>query len=342
MSLTRITNAKIIRTTVKSIELAFKAAGTRSESVVGFPGGSEHVAVWWSEQAGIWLCPPSQWPADLNRFWFGYGTVRPGDKPSIPIAVEINFPKEGINRRVKGLIAVDSNGRLFICHSGHLGGRLGAGTRDAFAQFWGRESVAVLDDDGKSSVVFPVAEVGSDRMITQIAEFVRACAAFKGGEVKPESDEAPSFFGGANEEFEGTKTVAAIGPYTANCDHGIIRNRLTRLLRDAGFKVGRDQARDLFIGSRSKPDAEFEIKTGCDPQSVYTAVGQLLMHSVTTPAKSKIVVLPSPIPSTTRDALRSLNLQIIEYHWTKTSIHFGGLADLYPVAKSSAPINPTT
>lgn len=128
MSLTRITNAKTTRTAVKSIESAFKAAGTRSESTVGFPGGSEQVAVWWSDRAGIWLCPPSQWPADLNRHWFGYGTVRPGDRSALPIAVEINFPKEGINRRVKGLLASDGLGRVVICHSGHLGGRLGAGT----------------------------------------------------------------------------------------------------------------------------------------------------------------------------------------------------------------------
>lgn len=149
-------------------------------------------------------------------------------------------------------------------------------------------------------------------------------------------------FGGADDEFEGTKTVAASGPYTASCDHGIIRNRLTILLRDAGLKVGRDQARDLFVGSRSKPEAEFEIKTGCDPQSVYTSVGQLLMHSVATPAKSKIAVLPSPVPLKARKALKSLGLHLIQYRWTKTSIHFDGLADLYPDANTSAPINPTT
>lgn len=154
MSLTRITTAKTIRTAVKSIESAFKAAGTRSRSTVGFPGGSEQVAMWWSEQAGIWLCPPSEWGWINNRYWFGYGTIRPGDRPAIPIAVEINFPKEGINRRVKGLLASDGAGRIIICHSGHLGGRLGAGTRDAFAKFWGRESVSVLDDDGRASEMF--------------------------------------------------------------------------------------------------------------------------------------------------------------------------------------------
>ncbi len=176
-------------------------------------------------------------------------------------------------------------------------------------------------------------------MITQLAEFVRACAAFKAGEAKPETSEAPPFFGGADDEFEGTKTVAASRAYSANCDHGIIRNRLTMLLRNAGYNVGRDLARDLFIGSRSKPDAEFEIKTGCDPQSVYTAVGQLLMHSVATPAMSKVVVLPSPVPARTRKALKALDLRLIEYRWTKASIHFNGFADLYPDVETSAPIN---
>ena len=340
MTLTRITNAKAVRSAVRKIESAFKSEGIPHETVVGFPGGSEEVTVWWSEMAGIWLCPPSEWGWLENRYWFGYGTIRPGDQSSLPIAVEINFPKEGINRRVKGLLASDGGERVLICHNGQLGGRLGAGTGNAFAQYWGRDTVAVVDGDGRETEAFAVAELDSSRVISQIAEFVRACAAFKSGAIEFDSLENAASFTGADDEFEGTKDVPETKSYTASCDHGIVRNRLAALLKDAGLQVGRDQSRDLIIGAPQSPEAEFEIKSACDPQHVYTAVGQLLVHSVRTPTKSRVAVLPGPIPSATVRELKALGLHLVQYRWTKTHVHFDGLEALYPNVTTSAPINP--
>lgn len=339
-NLTRVTNARVTRSAARSIERQFKLHGERFKSYIGFPGGSQFVSGYWVADAGIWLCPPSDWGADLNRYWFGYGTVPPGEIPNLPIAVEINFPREGMNRRVKGLLASDASGKILICHSGKLGGRLGTGTYEAFSQFWGQPTVAVVDEDGNSSDVFAIAELGSDRIITHIAEFVHACAAFKAGNSKSDNFRRSQIFEGASYEFEGEKTIGSRPGYTASCDHGIVRNRLDSLLAASGHKVGRDQSRDLFVGNPKNPEAEFEIKTSCDPQSIYTAVGQLIVHGVRTPPKNCVAVLPHPVPDSVVKTLKKLGIHIVRYRWTKSRIHYDGLNTLYPGVDSVAPINP--
>lgn len=339
MSLTRVTDEKVVKSAVRTIDRDFKARGKRFDTVIGFPGGSDDAVAYWVDEAGIWLSRHDEWDGEIiNRFWCGYGTTNPAEGGPVPIAVEINFPRQGINRRVKGMLASDAEGRLLICHNGQLGGRLGAGTQEAFARFWGREMVSVLDDEGRSTDAFAVAEVGSERMVEQIAEYVRACAAVKAGDTKPETLGGPALFEGADDEFEGQKQVPAQSSYTARCDHGIVRNRLAALIKASGRKVSRDKSRDLVVGTPQAPDAELEIKAWCDPQSVYTAVGQLMVHGVRYPAKRRVAVLPDPVPLHVTKTLGKLGVEVLAFQWTKSSISFPGLDDLFPGTDTSSPI----
>ncbi len=341
MSLSRVTKPDVIHSAARQIECSFKNSAETSVQWVGFPSGRIREKVHWRDDVGIWLCRHDKWDGkELRRYWLAYGVQRPGSASSLSITVEINFPRQGIDRRVAGLLAADAAGKLVICHTGRLGGGKEGVGKDAFAKWYDRSPVDVIDGDGRVTKAFTVAEVHSDRIVAQIAEYVHDCAAFKAGALSLRDDASTtSTFDGSEDEYEGTKTMPPRPGHDVSCDHGIVRNRLRDLMAQAGYEVGRDVRRDLIIGEMRAPNVEFEIKTGSDWQSLYTAVGQLVFHSVATPADRCVVVLPHPVDGAVATGLHSLGINLVTYRWTEAEIVFDRLSEMFPGVANSAPIS---
>jgi hypothetical protein len=153
--------------------------------VVGFPSGSWRVDVHWHGAVGIWgLFVPK--PRDhqsrepLHRFWIGFGVADPNQHSSLSITVEINPPHEGENRRTAGVFLRDELGRLYVGHTGRVGGgRPGIG-QPAFRDFaqnlpWQK----IETPQGPRDVVHfgPLQE--SAQLLEGIARYVHTVARFK-------------------------------------------------------------------------------------------------------------------------------------------------------------------
>jgi hypothetical protein len=143
--------------------------------VVGFPSGSWRVDVRWHGSDGIWgvfvrepLDHQSREP--LKRFWNSFGVADPNQPSSLSITVEINPPHEGENRRTAGIFLRDELGRLYVGHTGRLGGR---GFKQAefrkFAQAQGFEWQEITTPS-------PFQE---RELISKLAGYVRTVAEFK-------------------------------------------------------------------------------------------------------------------------------------------------------------------
>lgn len=97
-----------------------------------------------------------------NRYWNAFGLTG-----SRSIVCEINFPFDGTNRRVAGVLATDSTGEICVLHRGRIGGgRQGIGKALFKRHFTGRW-ISIEGDE--------MALVGSlkDRsFVKQVAGFV--------------------------------------------------------------------------------------------------------------------------------------------------------------------------
>lgn len=287
---------------------------------------------------GIWTAPSQRL---TSRFWTPFGTLPMKPKGSLQMVVQINpVIDRNVNQgSTSGILAVDEAGDEWICHTGWVNGR-----KKAELLEWSERPVETATRQGLSSIpVLPVARLANPDWLQDIADYVHEVSEFKFGSApakKTPKASKQSDFKGLPEENERTSKVRARDGYTMKRQHGVIRNRLKDLLIDYGLDAHRDGPRDIFVGPSKSPSIEFEVKSNSTSQSIFTAVGQLLIHSAMTPAKTKVAVLPSTLSSEAAKAIRSLGIQVVTFDMNDKHIVFKDLDKVHKSlpAKATCPV----
>ena len=167
---------------------AFKRAFSVDAQVVqgchvGWSGGTTQADVCWHEENRVWgvlrAAPPQPKRKGGDRFWNCFGISEPRPGASLNITVEINPPHSGENRRTAGVFLRDQRGRVYVGHSGRVGGgRRGIGLQ-AFREF--SDHLAwqwiVTPRGARKIVVFGPLEDGA--LMERLAPFVNTVAEFK-------------------------------------------------------------------------------------------------------------------------------------------------------------------
>lgn len=183
--------------------------------------------------------------------------------------------------------------------------------------------------DRTKILVFPIARVDDPKILQDIASYVHEVEDFKSAKVlSPDLKQVEAPFLGSADEHEGSTWVEARYGYEMVRKHAEVRNSLRDLIKNAGYRVERDLARDILVGSPAKPDVEFELKTSYDSQSIYIGVGQLLMHNTVYPAKQRVLVVPIGMPHDRHRSVSKLGIRIIEYELTRREIHYHSLSEI--------------
>lgn len=311
----------------RRLEGLIRAAATKKVSAfVGYQGGSEEGEVYWLAKHDIWACFKPGW----NRFWNAFGRGEPSPGGHLSIVVEVNFHYEGIGRRIAGAFARDLRKRVYVVHRGGIGGgRKGIGKALFRRQFSGQW---IPLDEGRDMVAL-IGHLEGNRFLAQLASFVTDVARIKAQTKSRDGRGAEQEGGdqGADQpehrpEFEGLREYVLGHRVVAECDHGLVLNRLADVLLSAGYRLYNDRSRDLcLVDSGGRRVAVFEVKTDTSLQSIYTAVGQLLYHATEQSTRpSLIAVFPRGIGRDTARRLAGLGIRLLTYDLSQdgTSVTF--------------------
>lgn len=177
MTLKAISDFDGIREAYALLATGLSEGGETRITSIGYKSNNEQVTVIWHSDVRMWvLLEPERLD---NRYWCAFGLEEPRTNSLLPIACEINIPREGVNRRVAAAIAEEPNGTLTLVHSGKVaGGRKGIG-KDAFLNYYDGGLVNVDWADGRRSACIPVTKLSASDMKRAIARFVRCIADFK-------------------------------------------------------------------------------------------------------------------------------------------------------------------
>ncbi len=317
------------------------ASGSTLRRNLGGQGFSGEWDVTWHPDVGMWsLLDPGD---DLNRFWCCFGIEDPAARKDLNIAVEVNPPHSGTDGRIAGAFAWSPAGSIHLCHNGRIGGgRRGVG-KAAFFNHYRGELTSLAHRDRLADVV-DLGPIDSPDLASRLAWFAAEVVRVKalilqgtatGAEGTLDSGvraiEMPSF----NPEFSGTRAAFTVrATIEARADHGLVVDALAASVTRHGRVVCNDRERDLFLlDDDGCLVLLFEVKTDISTTSIYTAVGQLLLNRGTeTNGVRLVLVVPGTPKEGTRDALGSVGIDVLPYHWRGRTpvISKSALAKLMP------------
>jgi hypothetical protein len=258
----------------------------------------------------------------IRRHWNSFGIYRPSE--SFGIVVEINIPTEQNTAQVAGFFARDpSTGTLVIMHSGRIGGgRPGIG-KDAFLAWSGAE-IMKAENEGEERTGIVVGDVESPNLIEQITHFVRTVDDFKRAVTSGELDN-DKFRNKVEQvaryrrEFTGRKSGQRRSYFTYVTHHGAVvdklhRDRSGRIKADES--IGNSALIDLYVTTSGGMSEIYEVKCAVDRQTIYAAVGQLIVHSQGALNQVKrTLVIPDgeAVAQDIETSLRSLGIDVLHF-----------------------------
>jgi hypothetical protein len=289
--------------------------------IVGYQGYSDEQNVFYSKEFNFWFT----WSESKNRYWNAFGIGKPLKGKNNSIIVEINIPYQGINRNIGGAFALDRKKEVLVLHRGKIGGgRIGIGKELFFENY--RDTPITVSDGEIESDFSLIAVLGGKLLGQQVGNFVSEVNRIK----HLSKDEASHSLSPRDYSFidekAGKSKIKRSGTTVIERTHGIVVNSLARLLEAKGYAIGKDSNRDLFIHKRGRITKMFEIKRSSSPQSLYTAVGQLIIYSIPIQAKIELIlVFPEKLKKAVENHLKKLGIEILYYDWNDGNPKFKGL-----------------
>ena len=150
------------------------------ESIIGAQHGSGRSPCLWFEKYHVWSASWHSGDYYLNSF----GIQSPMEQSHLSVALQINPAYEGAPGKTAGGFAVDKNNRIYLIHTGKIGGgKKGIGPK----AFWNKYKglTTKLKKHRESINVVVVAELGTTNFVQCIVEFVKFVAnEIKGNEAQ--------------------------------------------------------------------------------------------------------------------------------------------------------------
>ncbi len=307
------------------------ADGPWDPATLGYQGGASEAQVYRLTALNLW----AGFGQAGNRYWNAFGL---GDPNDTSIVVEVNPPRQGINRRCSGAFAEDDDGEVYLVHRGRVGGgREGIG-KSAFLNWWSGPLRDVEDDDRTNQVVV-VGRLGDEHFAARLASFVHLVHTFKAWATGSEE-------GGDEQVIDETETLKNSGhtfrpertekrtktkistEIEAESTHGMVVVALHKALKTLGIAAYNDKHRDLYVlDDDRKARLLLEVKSAASTTCIYEAVGQLAYHGEGW-ADHRAVVFPTPVSAPHVKRLEELNVKLLKFAWKGQRIVFPGLRDL--------------
>lgn len=270
----------------------------------------------------FWFVPvPPNKSQQHPRYWNSFGFYKADG--NLNITVEINIPIGKDTKSVGGFFAKDDKtGALFLMHSGKVGGGAKGVGKNSFLAWSAEELITIQAIDGSERTGILVASVGTAETSDSIRRFVKKVAGFKKAAsdyVRTEDYKQAIIDNDLyNREHAGRKKgkrSAVIDYESRHGDvvHALREHRLKH--RKFGEVVPNTKLIDLYVLRNKIMTEIYEVKTDTSRQTLYTAIGQLLVHTGDRQNVKQFAVLPvgEVIPPDVEKAFNHLNVGIVRY-----------------------------
>jgi len=193
----------------------------------------------------------------------------------------------------------DKTGALFLMHSGKVGGGAKGVGKNSFLAWSAEKLITIHAKDGSERTGILVAPVGTTETSASIRRFVKKVADFK--EVAREYVSSEDYKQTVidndryNREHAGRKKGKRSAVIDYESRHGDVVHALREYRlkqRNTGEVAPNTKLVDLYVLRNKIMTEIYEVKTDTSRQTLYTAIGQLLVHTGDHQNVKRFAVLP--------------------------------------------------
>lgn len=290
-------------------------------------GVSQEVKAYYSEDHELW------WYFDGNntQYYNPFGMGKRKNHQPITGRCQFNMPKDGYNGRIGATFAHDDEGNVFLMHNGGIGGGVPGVSKKTFVA-WFTGELFEVDFGDKKAEYYIVSDFSSPHFMEDIKFFVEKVYAFKDFNRRltnptpnPREDDKWLEYG---ESVLRNPFLLPARTVVRGADHARITNELMRSLTALGYNVRRNRFMDAFIVDKhDKLSHLFEVKHMLDTQSLYTAIGQLMMYGLNHQTKLFLVIDENTRPNLLKD-LKELGIHCLTFAWVKNQPIFKNIKNV--------------
>ncbi|MES0020222.1 hypothetical protein [Mesorhizobium sp. M0036] len=299
------------------IKDSLRSQGIRN---IGFPSGNRDETIYANSDDALWCAFGSAEDARVPRRWNVFGVFE-GRRHSQMITVEINIPTDSNSASVAGFFARDAaTDAVYLMHDGSVGGGKPGVSRSAFLAWSRRELMEVERSDSAPRDGIVIGRVDARDLPDRIWSFVLEVRAFKDAVAAGELENEPMRRRAAEwEKYRRESAGRRRGRRRAKIDYVSYHGDVVDLLRNecelrktAQQLVSNSPLIDLFVKTRGAITEIYEVKTSLNRQTLYTALGQLMTHTVGAAAGVKrfLVVPKGVIPKDLVRCIETLQIEL--------------------------------
>lgn len=306
-----------------SVKARLPRVGKRN---IGFPSGNVDETIYSNGDGELWAAFSDANDAQVPRRWNAFG-VYDGKRHAQMITVEINIPTTSNAASVAGFFARDMvSGAIFLMHDGSVGGGKKGVGRSAFLSWSHRELVEVerTQFDPRPGIV--IGRVDDSDLASRIWRFVQTVRDFKEAVKRGDFSSAAAQRSIAEwDEFRSESSGRRKGRRRAEFDYVSYHGDVVAALRAEraaaakhGERVLNSPLIDLMVKAGSTMTEIYEIKTSCDRQSLYTAIGQLITHSADAGdgVARKLIIPEGELPAGMAQCLDKIGVEVRRFRLT--------------------------
>jgi hypothetical protein len=327
------------------------------ERRIGYPGGNQTRKVFFLEDNGTDSLWYANWQTTKSpKMVTLLGHSQFGSDAWLAIDVQLNYPVNVFSRRTGAAFLEDEiTGEIVLAHRGIVTLRQRV-AKDKVLEALAEDVIEARVSEKRTDEFVFVTSLSATNIVSNLSRFsrkLRAAVRELGEEVdldESDDDGEETLQSGNEDGSKGIilrgKRVDALREYFAEfsgarrtfipkqsfpvSNHGKVVDALNEEMQNREGKTLKSRAIDL-VADFEKTALLFEVKTGADTQSIYTAIGQLIVHS---PAVSSaldkevqmVLVLPArPMDLIIQNVLHNLRIRIVTYTIAKAgNVQFFG------------------
>jgi len=262
------------------------------------------------------------WPEDgaSDRFhnWFGHFDAN----RDLHIGVEINVSRHGVDGGLAGLFARDTEGgQVYLFHTGAVGGGTSGVGKTAFVGWFNDCPMPVSTSDGPM-LAYPIVPTTGRNILPALRRYLNAVRDFKqaaklGLTNTPAHRTRAQRFRDYYSEPRGRRKGRRSPAFDYVTRHGEIVDKVVEWRRRKGelhgARIVKNTYIDVGVMRAGKLTELFEIKPAGDRQSIYTAIGQLLVHGADPKCDRRILVIAHDVmlPADISGTLKLLDIEVL-------------------------------